>query len=92
MSDHIDRLASLSGLRLDEEERERLRVHLAALQSLIDALPVVKDESVSTSWGPDIPLRSDEPGVGLPAEVALDCAASRAGDWLDSPPVREEPA
>lgn len=92
MSDHIDHLARLSGLRLDGEERERLRVGLAALQSLIDALPAADDHSVSTSCVPDLPLRADEPGVGPPTDLALSRVPSRAGGWLDSPPVREEPA
>ncbi len=90
MSDHIDHLAVLSGIRLDEEERERLQVGLAALLSLIEALPAAEEEPVSASQAPDLKLRADEPGASLPANVALACAASREGDWFDSPPVRKE--
>ena len=92
MTDYIDHLARLGGLRLDGEERERLRVGLAALQSLIAELPAAEEESGAASRAPVLPLRADEPEPGLPVDVALACAASRAGDWLDSPPVREEPA
>lgn len=92
MSDLIDRLASLSGLRLDGEERERLRVSLVELQSLIDALPPLEEGSGADTRAPDLTLRADVPGVGLSADVALAWTASRSGDWLDSPPVRKEPA
>ena len=88
MTDLVDRLARLAGLELDPSERERLVRHLAALQTLIDALPEEFAE-VGNPNAVDLVPRPDDAGKPLRLEVVSGLNQFRHGPWVDLPPVHE---
>jgi Asp-tRNA(Asn)/Glu-tRNA(Gln) amidotransferase C subunit len=88
VTDPVDRLARLAGLELDPSERERLVRHLAALQTLIDALPEELAE-VGNPNAVELVPRPDEPGKPLSLEIVAGLNQFRHGPWVDLPPVHE---
>jgi aspartyl-tRNA(Asn)/glutamyl-tRNA(Gln) amidotransferase subunit C len=86
----LEDLESLAALRLDPQERNALRDHLARILEYVDQLRSIDTEGVDPTCHPAetaTPLREDEVRPSLAVDEALEQAPARAGDHFEVPRV-----